>query len=119
MPSPRLPTVEMDTAHTEGGVSRFELLPEESFSEGVVRVAASLTGFEPVPGASAPTVGGALDPLHTAVDPEALDAIFRATDLGTGRDRGRVTFPYHGYEITVRGDGTISAARLDATTETA
>lgn len=104
----------MDTGHTgERAVSRFELSSDESASEGVVRVVASLTGLDPVAKASAPTAGDALEPLYSVVDPEALDSLFRTTGL----DDGRVSFAYHGYEITVHRERAISAERLDGTTE--
>lgn len=41
-------------------------------------------------------------PLYHAIDPDALDRLF------DGRRRGRVTFEYAGYEITVRGPDRIS-----------
>lgn len=39
-------------------------------------------------------------PLYEALDPDALDALFR-TDVGS------VTFGYHGYTVTVFADGTV------------
>jgi hypothetical protein len=54
---------------------------------------------------------GELDPLFDVVDPEALDALFEPTRRGGQRDAGTVAFPYHGYEIRVRADGTIEIDR--------
>jgi hypothetical protein len=48
-----------------------------------------------------------LVPLGDAVDPDALDRLC-APDTGEGSDRAvRVTFRYHGYEVTVAGSGTV------------
>jgi len=38
-------------------------------------------------------------PLYEAIDPEALDAVFRDTS-------GRISFEYCGYRVTVDVDGT-------------
>lgn len=46
-------------------------------------------------------------PLHDAIDPSALDAPFANWN---GRD-GRVDFVYHGYLVTVDGDGSVSLER--------
>ena len=43
--------------------------------------------------------------LYDAVDPDALDALVGSDD--SDRDI-RVTFSYHGYEVTVTGDGAVS-----------
>jgi len=76
----------------------------ESPSEAVVRAVAAVSGLDPVPGRSP----DCLDPLYTAVDPDALDTLFRPGSLG------RVTFHYHGYEVTVDSDGRVL---LDARSE--
>lgn len=44
-------------------------------------------------------------PLHEAIDPEALDDLFR------GRSGGEVTFTYQDYEITVDGDAVTATKR--------
>lgn len=43
-----------------------------------------------------------MTPIHDAVDPDALDALFE------GREPGTVSFEYLGYEIVVDEDGSIS-----------
>lgn len=48
------------------------------------------------------------DPLHTAIDPEALDALFAEQVSGTPRMSGTVSFHYCGYRVTVTGDGTVT-----------
>ncbi|UPV76895.1 hypothetical protein M0R89_20735 (plasmid) [Halorussus limi] len=46
-------------------------------------------------------------PLHEAIDPEALDNLFR------NRRNGEVTFTYLDYEITVDGDAVTITRRLE------
>jgi len=46
-------------------------------------------------------------PLFDAVDPEALNNIFRNTKTNT-RLAGSVTFQYHGYEVCVTDTGDVS-----------
>ncbi len=48
-----------------------------------------------------------LPPLHEAIDPEALDDLFR------DRTPGEVTFTYLDYEITVGSDAVISTRQLE------
>lgn len=66
---------------------RLALPPNATASEAVVATVADRSGTDPV----------ALPPLYDAIDPDALDKIFRG-DLP-----GRVSFPYAGYEVTVCG----------------
>ncbi len=49
-------------------------------------------------------------PLHTVIDPAALDRLFRApTHKETEANRlACVSFPYCGYTVTVRADGQIT-----------
>ena len=53
-----------------------------------------------------------LPPLHDAVNPDALDALFRPTPTGSRVD-GTVSFEYSGYDVTVHADGYVDIARLD------
>ena len=50
----------------------------------------------------------AYEPLHEAIDPDALDALFANRADGAGRPGGRVSFSYCGYLVTVEADGTVS-----------
>jgi len=78
-----------------------ELGADESVSAGVIRAVASATEADTAPGLSDETDGVAvLDPLWSAIDPDALDALFRPRP-GKPQTRGRVTFRYHGYNVTV------------------
>ena len=53
-----------------------------------------------------------LKPLNTAVDPDALDALFGATSSGS-RDDGRVAFTYAECAVTVRSDGLVRIGTHD------
>lgn len=46
-------------------------------------------------------------PLYDAVDPDALDAVFRG-------DTGHVTFEFHGYVVTVDHSGAVDLERINA-----
>lgn len=78
----------------------------DSPSTVLAEAVATMTGREP----------DQLDPLYEAVDPAALDALFRPTAKGGHRGDGEVSFVYHGYEVAVRSCGVIavqSAGDLD------
>lgn len=47
------------------------------------------------------------DLLIDAIDPDALDGLFRPVMYRTDRNRGRVTFAYDGFDITAHADGEI------------
>ncbi|WP_135852397.1 HalOD1 output domain-containing protein [Halorussus salinus] len=47
-----------------------------------------------------------IGPLYSAIDPEALDKLFRRDD-GRGAPTGRVTFALDGHEVTVRSGGVV------------
>lgn len=49
----------------------------------------------------------ALETIATAIDPDALDAIFRPTGPSTDRET-TVSFPYSGYLVTIRGNGAVT-----------
>ena len=46
------------------------------------------------------------DSLFEAIDGDALDRLFRDTT-------GRVTFEYHGYEVTVTSEADVSVAPMN------
>lgn len=66
---------------------RTHIESDATASEAVVATVADRAGADPID----------LPPLYDAIDPDALDAIFR-----DGRP-GRVSFEYVGYEVTVCG----------------
>jgi hypothetical protein len=45
------------------------------------------------------------EPLYSAIDPEALDGLFRGSS-------GQVVFTYQGYEVTVTSESDISVTPL-------
>lgn len=50
-----------------------------------------------------------LVPLFAAIDPEALDRLVE-TSLGN-ESALQITFTYHGYDVTITGDGVVHLAR--------
>lgn len=57
-----------------------------------------------------------LDPLYTVLDPDALDQLFAPTLNGQHFGDGKVTFGYHGYEVTLHSYGVV-AVRPDEYSE--
>ena len=52
-------------------------------------------------------------PLFDVVDPDALDVLFNTMETGAGLDMGAVRFAYHGYDVSVSADGTVSVSERD------
>ena len=48
--------------------------------------------------------------LYDAIDPDALDSLFRPRVDGQERDGGTAVFSYRGYEITYESDGVVHIA---------
>ena len=48
------------------------------------------------------------EPLHAAVDPEALDSLFDRKADGAPRAGGTVSFHYCGYRVTVDEAGSVT-----------
>lgn len=86
----------------EENVREFEInSPTETVSDVVIEAVASKAGEDPL----------SIDPLHSTLDPDALDAIFGSKLHGAPRNTGiSVTFSYYGYEVTVWSDGQILVA---------
>lgn len=49
--------------------------------------------------------------LHDAVDPDALDDLFRPTRTGATRDGGRVSFGVGGFSVDVHATGHVFVRR--------
>ena len=79
---------------------RVDLDAGGALSDAVVSAVANVRGEDPT----------VLAPLHDAVDPEALDALF-AERASTPEDT--VAFRYEGYAVTVSGDGRIVVAETE------
>lgn len=75
----------------------------DSASEAVISAVATLTGEDPVE----------MPPLYTAIDPDALDALFRPTRTGPRRGDRRLEFAFNGHEVTVKSCGVIVVDPLE------
>jgi hypothetical protein len=53
-----------------------------------------------------------LEPLADAIDPDALDEVFRPASGRRHRNDGNVTFVFAGTHVTVWGDGTVEVRPL-------
>jgi hypothetical protein len=71
----------------------------EAISQKVIRKVARREKVEPTE----------LEPLYTAINPDALDEIFVSGDHG-----GTVTFSYMDYEISVASSGEVAVNRPGA-----
>lgn len=71
----------------------------EAPSTAVVSTVAAVTGTDPL----------ALEPLYSAVDPDALDALVEHTVTGAATGDVHVTFTLHDHEVTVHSYGSITA----------
>ena len=91
--------------------------PTESLSAAVLAATADATGSSVV-GSPTGDDGDVLDPLYTAIDPDALDALFRSIVGGESRSDGVVTFVYEGCEVEARSDGIVTVTQHPKTDET-
>lgn len=73
-------------------VARTEIPPDMEPSEAIINTIAT---FEDIP----PTD---LKVFHNVVDPDALNGLIQS-----GSDEVEVTMQYAGYDVTVRGEGTL------------
>lgn len=110
-----------DTRQGSGDSSvMYEVSPHETLSEAVIRAVSNVSGTPPVPDASSDTeTDQVLEPLHTVIDPDALDSVFAHASAHTAQHTARVSFSYHGHAITVSGTGSISVEPHEARASTA
>lgn len=80
--------------------------PEQSLSEAVLAAVASESGVDAL------ELAAEFGPLYDAIDPSALDSLFRSSGE-TDRSVGAVTFAYADYRITVDGTGKVALADRD------
>ncbi|WP_222913453.1 HalOD1 output domain-containing protein [Natrinema sp. SYSU A 869] len=52
-------------------------------------------------------------PLHSVIDPDALNSLFQSIVSEDSHREGSVCFTYYGYEVQVDSDGNIIAELLD------
>ncbi|WP_135533459.1 HalOD1 output domain-containing protein [Halostella pelagica] len=57
-----------------------------------------------------------LEPLHDAVDPDALETIFDDTS-STSRNTGSVTFESNGCAVTVAANGSVTVQAMTTSNE--
>lgn len=74
---------------------------DETVSEAVVYAVAEQIGSDP----------SGLEPLHSAVDPDALNRLFDRNQFGLGGSPARVTFTYAGCEVVISADGTVQVSQ--------
>ena len=72
---------------------------DQRVSTAVIEAVASEEGVDPV---------DLREPLFDAIDPNALETLFR-------NGAGRVTFEYHGYEVTVDSDRNVDVTAANDT----
>jgi len=53
-----------------------------------------------------------IEPLYTAIDPDALEAMFDDADGSVLRD-GRLSFRYEGFTVRVSDDGTVDLGPIE------
>ena len=89
---------ELEKRETMPGVFEFGNNESKPVSEAVIDAVVAHTGEDPLE----------MDPLHSAVDPDALDKLFsRRSNRRQQRGDISVFFSFNGYEITVWSYGTI------------
>lgn len=72
-------------------------------SEAVVTAVADAAATSPL----------SLDPLARTIDPDALDSLVERLSLGSDGTTGTVEFVYHGYDVTVFGDGAVAVSERE------
>jgi len=97
--------------HTQS-VFSYEIGDDETVTQAIVEAVSTVSGTPPVPAygsddALDPSADDALDPLYTAINPEALDSLFCSDDPP---EDARLEFRYHGYEIAVHAEGRLSVS---------
>lgn len=84
----------MSQIATDWGVA-YPVEEHVKLSQLVVETVAEAEGVDPL----------ALPPLHSEIDPDALDALFQPRLQSTsGLSVGEVQFSYHGYTVRITGE---------------
>jgi len=99
-----------DSSGETDAVFTYHISAAESASEAVVAAVAAVSNDQPSSDSDGPgeTMAElALDPLYSVVDPDALDAIFRPRRTDGSGAVDEVSFPYHGHDVTVHGEGRV------------
>lgn len=78
-----------------GGGNRVD--ESEQLSQAVIAAVADAEQADPLD----------LTPLYQAIDPDALDSLFKSVAGEGTRAVDEISFEYHGYDVTVAADGDI------------
>lgn len=79
-------------------LAQFDSTIDDSASVAVVRSVAAVSGEDPVE----------MDPLYDAVDPDALDSLYRSSRRTQNETKLTIEFSYNGYRVRLSGDGELS-----------
>ncbi len=85
------------TGVAEGHAVQFEWDDAESVTYRVAEAVAEVTGDDPT----------AVDSIATEVDPDALEALFAPRNSDEQRNRGHLSFPVAGCDVTVYAHGEV------------
>lgn len=103
----------MGTDHTTGStVHTYDVSAAEPLSQAVVNAVSAVSNAASTP--TGPSEAEVLEPLYTVVDPDALEAFFRPIGSECDQSSSRITFSYHGCEVTVHAGIRITVTRPDA-----
>lgn len=103
------------TAHDQESAFTYRMSPGEPVCTAVVKAVAAVTGADPLPEEGTDTAAEqSLEPLYTAVDPDALEAVLRPAR--SGATKCRVSFRYHDHAVTVHADGRVRVQPIEAAT---
>lgn len=72
----------------------------DKLSQAVVETVAEAEDVDPIE----------LTPLYTAIEPDALESLFRPRAVDGGAVSGEIRFSYHEYEVRVTSAGEVSLA---------
>ncbi|WP_306056539.1 HalOD1 output domain-containing protein [Natronococcus wangiae] len=81
----------------------YQSTPDTPLSEAVISAVAAVEGVDQL------ELADEHEPLYDAIDPTALDSLFRSSG-STDRSVGAVAFEYAGYRITVDQTGQVTLA---------
>lgn len=96
-----------DRSPLDAGTHRRETDGTSPEEHVCTRIAEAIADVEGVDATEAPS------PLESAVDTDALDQLFEPLDGNRTREEGLVRFPFAGYLVTVRADGTVAVDERD------
>ncbi|WP_121742541.1 HalOD1 output domain-containing protein [Natronorubrum halophilum] len=93
---------------TAGDGDRIDIAYRDVPSQAVVEAVAEAEGVPPEQ-LQPPTY----EPLHSVIDPEALDTLFAPRAGDVARAGGEVSFRFCGYDVTIGQDESVTLEKLD------